>query len=438
MTSAVQIEPTNAADLQRCWQPRAHGAALVDQALVSGANFLTTVALTRLLGLDGLGVYALAWMTALFANGLLVAGIVSPMLSIGPKLEHEVSGEYHGAVVVHAAAFSAAIGALLYAGAKVLAWLLPSPAIAGLALPLAVAAAAFQLQDFLRRYFIAHQRVGEALLNDGLSYFGQLAVLAWAFSLPTFTVAQALWIVGATSLIAVAVGLSRIGRLRWSRSAIQAAAQRNWGSGKWLIGSVLVQWCSGNQLFTITAAAVFGPAAAGVMRASQNIAGVMHVLYQGLENVVPAEAARRFSREGTIALHAYLQRISAVAGAAALVANGVIFLGAEIWQRAIYGGQMAGHAFVLRWYAAVYLVLFFGTPLRAYLRTLEDTRPIFWASAASMAFSLAAALPLTRTLGLHGAMLGILLSFVLLTCVLATAAFRRSPIPLPRIAESAA
>lgn len=58
---------------------------LLDQAMVSGIGFLTTIVLARLLGIEESGVFALAWIVVLFVLGVQFALLVSPMNSIGPK-----------------------------------------------------------------------------------------------------------------------------------------------------------------------------------------------------------------------------------------------------------------------------------------------------------------------------------------------------------------
>src|SRR5437879_5905536 len=81
-------------------------SAMVDQALVSGINFITNVILARVLGLHDYGIFALAWTTVLFANSLQWAFIVSPMMSVGPKQEPEDRPLYYGSVLVQEIAFA--------------------------------------------------------------------------------------------------------------------------------------------------------------------------------------------------------------------------------------------------------------------------------------------------------------------------------------------
>src|SRR5215469_10227207 len=80
-------------------------SALIDQALVSGTNFITNVILARALGLRDYGVFALAWMAVLFVNSLQWAFIVSPMMSVGPKQDPAERPHYYGAVLMQEVVF---------------------------------------------------------------------------------------------------------------------------------------------------------------------------------------------------------------------------------------------------------------------------------------------------------------------------------------------
>ncbi|MEL6926614.1 MAG: hypothetical protein AAFO94_21420, partial [Bacteroidota bacterium] len=74
---------------------RSNGVVLVDQAIVSGGNFVLGILLTRFLGLDHYGVYTLLWMVLLVALSLNHAFISQPLLSLGPQEEDQRSYLHH-------------------------------------------------------------------------------------------------------------------------------------------------------------------------------------------------------------------------------------------------------------------------------------------------------------------------------------------------------
>ena len=392
-------------------------SALVDQAVVSLANFLCNVLLARALGLGAFGTYSLAWMGVLFLNGMQIAAITAPMMSIGPKQSDASLPAYYGALFWQAVTCAVLSGLVLFVAAAGIGALSSER---GLHLPFALAAAgvAFQLQDYTRRYFFVTGRASRALGSDVMSYLGQLGLIAVLALMGSLTTERALWCSAATSLAGSSMLLADLPAARLQVRDVTSVWRQHWPTAKWLSGSAILQWFSGNQLFTVAAAAIVGVTAAGAMKAAQNIMGVLHILFQGLENVLPTEAARRLHSGGLHALLAYVRRLSALTGALTLAAVLAAFLLPELWLRLLYGAEVVEYAFVLRWYAVIYLLVFIGTPLRACLRALEATQSIFWSTAVATGFSIATAHLLTARFGVHGAMVGIAISFLVMQTAL--------------------
>ncbi|MCH7806642.1 MAG: hypothetical protein IH995_05810 [Proteobacteria bacterium] len=393
--------------------------ALADQSMVSGVNFITGILLARYLGIEEFGRFTLAWMAVLFVNSLQHALINSPMMSIGPKQSKAGLPAYYGAVFVQQAVFSGAAFVLLIAGVTLSAKVFPEWRVSGLALPLAAAAFAFQFQDFLRRYFFTRQRPAAAFASDALRYLGQLALLVWLFvSYPAqIDTANVLWVIALTAVIATAFSGLFVERVRWDKVVLRATALRHWRFSSWLGASALLQWTSGN-LFIITVGALLGPVAVGALKAAQNLMGITHILFQGLENVAPIRAARHYHENGLGELKAYLRRL-AIGGSAATAAIAGIFATApDFWLTLVYGNIYADYGYLVRWWAVVYLLVFFGLPLRIGLRAIEHTKPVFWSYAATTVFTIAVAYPLVLWLGLTGVMGGVLITQAIMLLIL--------------------
>ena len=124
--------------------------ALVDQAMVSGVNFLTGIILVRYLGLEEFGRFTLAWLIVLFFNSIQFAAVISPMMSIGPKQAEIEFPQYYGAVLLQQLFWSGccfiSIFLCVWGSQFFFDW-----KIHQLAAPLAAGLLAFQFQDFLRR-----------------------------------------------------------------------------------------------------------------------------------------------------------------------------------------------------------------------------------------------------------------------------------------------
>lgn len=382
--------------------------ALADQAMVSGVNFLTGILLARYLGLHEFGVFTLAWMSVLFVNSLQYALIISPMVSIGSKQSEEQAPLYFSAVAVQQVAVSLLSFALIFACVLVFGMFFPQWDVQHLALPLAASAFTFQSQDFIRLYFFTRNRPAAAFVNDGISYGGQIALLLWLFSYGAATSANVLWIVAATSAIAVVLGIKQMERLQWpSAGYLKSVCQRSWLFSKWLTASALMQWTSSN-FFTIVVAVYLGSSAAGAMRACQSIMGALHILFYGLENVVPLRAAKTLHSDGVKAMRRYLGRVTLIGGGFSAIFTVIAASAPEFWLHVFYGMEYSGYGFVLQWYALIYFLMFFSTPLRAGFRALEYTKPHFWAYVLATIFTFVLCVPLISNFGLVGAMIGLL------------------------------
>ena len=384
--------------------------ALADQAVISGVNFLTGILLARYLGLEGFGQFTLAWMAVLFVNALQHATIIAPMMSIGPKQSAAELPAYYGAVIVQQVVFSLCGFVVLFAAVEATPLVFPDWGLGGLGLPLASAAVAFQCQDFLRRYLFARGRAAQAFVNDGVRYLGQLLVLTWLFlSFPDRRESEsALWVIAGTAAAAAFCGVFLVERIAWAPGALRATAARHWRFSRWLAGSAVMQWVTAN-LFLLAAGALLGTAAVGALRAAQTLMGPCNILFQGLENVVPARAAWHFQHGGAAALVGYMKKIGLVFG---LVTAGIAVVAAaapDFWLGLAYGGEYVGYGYLVRWYAVIYLLAFLGVPFRAGLRAIEDTRSIFLSTALASVVGVAVAYPLLTEFDVIGAVAGMLL-----------------------------
>jgi len=399
--------------------------ALADQAIVSATNFLTNLMLARFMGLREFGIFVLAWMSVLFVNSLQTALIIAPMMSIGPKQEEKDRPSYFGAVIFQELVLVSICFALVFVALKTSSSLFHHPELQHLALPLAVSAFAYQMQDFVRRYFFAVHQSRRALADDALSYLTQLPILLLLHRAGHLNSATALWVMAGTSIVGTAAGWFWVERFEFHWDWIEAIWHRHWRVSRWLTGSSLLSWTSSN-LFIIAAPAYYGAAGAGVLKASQNLMGVTHVWFQGLDNVVPVETARRLRAGGVHAMLAYTRSILVKWGGLTLLFATVMAAWPGFWLKLMYGSAMFQYGYVLRLYALLYVVLFIGGPLRAGLQALEFTIPIFWSYLAMTAFAFFFAFPLAKWLGLSGSLIGLLAAHCLFQGIVAVALLVRS------------
>jgi O-antigen/teichoic acid export membrane protein len=376
--------------------------ALADQAMVSVANFLSGILVARLVGLREFGVFSLAWTSVLFVNGIQSALITAPMVSVGPILEAQIGPCYYAAVLLQQSVFACVASLVVEAGVVLSAHFWPAWGVRPLALPLAVSVFAYQMQDFMRRYFFATRREKLGFLNDAVSFLPQVLILAVLFRSHGVDSRIALWVMGLTSLAGFVLGLLTFGSYKIEWGAVRATASRHWLSSKWLMGSAMVQWTSGN-FFLPAAAIVLGPAAAGGVRAAQTLGQVLFVLFNSLENYLPNEAARRFHQRGIEALRSYLRTCRKALMSVAAVLCLTIALSGRWLLISLYGRQYGGFAGVLAIMMATYFLTSAALPMRFGLRVLENTRPLFAAQVAASVLTVGTIFPLIAHFGVTGA-----------------------------------
>ncbi|MCZ6863198.1 MAG: hypothetical protein O7I42_23530 [Alphaproteobacteria bacterium] len=393
--------------------------ALADQAMVSGVNFLTGILLARYLGIEAFGQFMLAWMLVLLVNSLQHATIIAPMMSIGPKQPAAELPAYYGAIIVQQVVFSLCGFVVLFAVIEASPLVFPDWGLGGLGLPLACAAVAFQCQDFLRRYLFTRGRAAQAFVNDGVRYLGQLAILTWLFlAFPDRRESEsALWVIAGTAAATAFYGVFLVERVVWAPVMFGAIAARHWRFSRWLAGSAVMQWITAN-LFLLAAGALLGTAAVGALRAAQTLLGPCNILFQGLENVVPARAAWHFQHGGKTALVGYMKKVGLVFGLVTVGIAGVAATAPDFWLGLAYGDEYAGYGYLVRWYAVMYVVALTTLPLRAGLRAIEHTQAIFSANLWMTLFSILFTYPLIIHFYLPGVVIGRLLIYAILITTL--------------------
>jgi O-antigen/teichoic acid export membrane protein len=237
--------------------------------------------------------------------------------------------------------------------------------------------------------------------------------------------AIALWVMAGTSILGLVLGWFWMEPLEFHGEWIKSIWRRHWSISRWLSASALLQWTSGN-LFIIAAPVYYGAAAAGVLKASQNLMGVTHIWFQGLDNVVPVETAHRLRVGGANQMLAYTRSTLVKWGGLTTVFAIVMAAAPGIWLRLIYGSEMVQYGYVLQLYALLYVIIFMGGPLRAGLQALEYTLPIFWSYLAMTAFAFAFAVPMAKWLGLSGSLFGLIGSQILFQGIVGFSLLRKA------------
>ena len=387
---------------------------LLDQIMVSGVNFLTGILFARFLGIEEFGRFTLVWMAVLFLNSIQMALIISPMMSMAPIQASQDKAEYFGAVVCQQICFSFLSLMLILGGVKLSVIYYPEWEINHLALPLSMVVFFFQNQDFFRRFFFIKERHLFALVNDAISYLGQIILLLILFQTTKLNLYNILWIIAFTSAFAVLISFFLIGNIVWPKySFFKSFFQKNWNFAKWLIASSLLQWTSGNY-FIIVGGYLLGPVAVGTVKAMQTVVGITQIIYQAMENFLPSRSSQIHLLEGEKGLIRYLIKVIIIGGSFVGSILLLITLFSENLLSFLYGVEYTQYNYLMIWISIISLIGYIGLPIGSALRTIEQTGSIFFSFLLSTIVSFLIAHFLIYSLGIDGIVIGILLAKLIL------------------------
>lgn len=392
------------------WGPSA-GLSLVDQALLSGANFILNVILARWLTPLEYGAYAVAYTVFLLISGFHNSLILEPMSVLQPAQEDVPFPVYLGRTVWAHLALTLGLALSIVVGAFFVA-----DAVLHLALwALAVSLPFVLLFWLVRRAAYVRSRPGYAALGS-LVYAIVLVVgivgIARLGRLSAFSAVVMMGVAGtaATLLAWKRLGV-RVGTIvdEARRGPIGRLGQEHWHYGKWLVVATIVTFAV-TQFQTFLAAAMLGLEAAGVLRALQTFTfpvaqAIVAIGYLGLPILSRDAAAgrERQLRQKGLAITGLL------AGVGLVYEAGLILFGARL-ERLLYGGRYDDWVWLLPLLGIWPVCAAVGSGFSLILRALQKPHFFAYVSAAVIPFGLISAYLLTRFWGIGGTALSIVLS----------------------------
>ncbi len=315
------------------------GLSVIDQGVVSGTSFATSVLLGRFATQEDLGVYYLALIVVYFARGVQEQLVSAPYMIYCGRKEGRELAEYAGSALIHQCAVMAATAVVLLVA--LLLGVLPGPVASAFWL-LALAAPLMLMREFSRQMSFAHLDLARATALDvtaaGLQFF---ALFGLAMS-------GRLSVMNTLAVLALSSGVATIGWLATSRQGMIARAAAT--VRDWFHNWVFARWALASQLLASTTpyvmpwviAVTHGEAQTGLLGACSTLVGLSNTFLQGLCNYLSPRAAQAFSRGGLSELRGVLVKtallFAATLGGLAIAA----FLFGEQVAMLVYGPQFVG------------------------------------------------------------------------------------------------
>ena len=371
---------------------------LLDQGTVSAGNFLTNLLLLRVLTPTNFGTYALLLNAIIFLNTVQQSLVGYPLCVRGAQAE----GRRFRSLVRVALLAAFGLGLL---NALVMLGVCGYLGRLGLFVPAAFALIFWQLQDTARSGFISQLRQKAAIPGDALSYLGQAVLVGVLARLHLVTIVGALWLIGATSLVAFGVQLWQLRPVQADPGELRPMFRDFWMLGRWSVPARFTGFFT-LQAFPWVIAFRHGTAEVATYQALFQLIALSNPILVSMGNLIIASIARSAGRQVWAGVKFIALALGLVGGYLLLLSiAGPGFLGILYGRHSSYVGQMP----LLRMFALAWMFEAVALVATATLGGLEKVKGQFWIQLSGCICALAVALPLVYRRGLPAAALGLLM-----------------------------
>jgi O-antigen/teichoic acid export membrane protein len=385
-----------------------HVLTLLDQAIVSCTNFITTILVARSTLPSEFGSYSIA-MSLLFPLFCVHESLISLPYTIQRHRSLGTPAQSAGSSLAHNIQLSAVAMVLFALGALLLSLLgAPSELVAAIWV-LTISAPFVLLREFGRRFAFAHLEITQALMLDLGASAIQLASIFLLVEMGWISPATGCAALGLAYAIVAAVWLC-LNRSRFSIRGfhVRKAMKLSWSLGKWLGGSQLASFVKSFSAYWILAIAM-GTAATGIYAACSSIVAFSNPLVLGLGNILSPKAALELSERGYAGLMRETVRATALVSATmGVFVVGMILIGGNVMRFLYHNPAYDGHEHILVVLALAVFAGAIGIPASNALSSLERAQAIFCASFIGVLITLTLSFFLVGRLGIAGAAYAVL------------------------------
>ncbi len=287
--------------LYRGLNVRLGGFAVLDQAVVGGTNFLTTILVGRLCGASELGLFALAMTIWYLTLAFLESMITSPFTVFVHRLEDENQTTYAGSAIAHVMGLAVLATTILALGAALLYWF-EHARFAVVIASLAVTLPFRLLRHFARRFHYASLNLSLALVLDISVAVLQLIAMGTFYWLGLLSAAGAFLAVGVAYAIVLLfwwIRQKKMFSVHWE--LIFAHFLKNWSLGRWLVASQILMIVAAYSLPWVIAIAL-DETQTGIYSACTTLACIGAPLLVAVQNVLAPRSASAFAERGLAGL----------------------------------------------------------------------------------------------------------------------------------------
>ena len=385
--------------------------ALIDQGLLSGSNFLIGILLARWLSRDEYGAYALGFSIFLFLSGFHNAFFLEPMSVLGPESYSRCLPSYVKKLLGLHFVMAFLLSVLAGAGVLLLRFFTADPALRSAMWGVAIAVPLILFHWLCRRAVYLKLAPGLAVVSSA-AYCTALVFLLLAFkrSISPFTgfLIQSLAAIPAIALL-----------LFYLKSEVNPqpgpstldVLREHWRYGRWVVGSAIVYWLSGNAYYVIVGA-LLPMQDLAALRALRNFTLPLAQALVAINLLVLPWASSRFGEEGGLGLQRRTRQLTLLFGGGALVYFCIIWLLGGRIMNFLYAGRYNEFSHLLALATAPLLLIAASMGSEVAVQVMQAPSEIFLAYGISGAITVLVGVASTHYWGLLGGLIGILISSV--------------------------
>ena len=397
--------------------------SLLDQIVVSGTRFATTVMVGRFGSESELGYYSLVFSVFVLLVSFQESLVSVPYTVFVKRLSADDQRKYAASSLGQAIGLNLLAMLVLAVTCVIVQVTRPTTALLGLLWLLVLLLPFLMLREFARRFAFAHLRVPTAMALDVAVSVLQLGGLAMLALQDQMDATGAYLVSGGAAGIAGLAWLFFVrSDFQWDRTRLRTDWIKNSSFGKWVVGAHLtsvVHMYFAHWLL----AAIISERATGIYAACMTVVMLANPFILGMSNVLSPKAAHAFAAGGATAANRLVWRFTGVMVAVLLLFAGLVGVFGNALIVWIFDEQYGGHGIAIA-------VLGFGTvasgvsyAIASGLRAINRPAANFWAATWGLVATVAISSALVHSMTILGMTIGLVSGFYV-TAIYRVLAFR--------------
>lgn len=383
-----------------------------DQAIFSGSNFLLTFLLARLFSITEFGFYSYTLLITYFVLSISNAIIIQPFQIVVSKgIQQKALGFILKLLIV----FLITIFIFMIIFRFTLSNIRLSLNVYNNNFSfyivhyweVSIFVLGYVFQDFFRKSLLAIQKIEWVLWIDIL-----FLIIFPILFLSHFLFSETLLYIGFLNIISSIPGIIYFIKNADIKSSNKIYLNYHLQQGKWLLSTSMLQWFSNNFLVFVSGI-YLGLESLGALRLVQSFFGILNVILQTVENFFLPKTAKIYHENIGMAKK-YLSEIAQKGFLIFGILLIVFFIFSDQIIIFLGGKKYQDFGYVIKLITILYVFILYGYPVRIAIRILELNKAFFFGYILSFGFSVLSFHFLLKYTALYGAILGLIISQILM------------------------